>query len=139
VDTLLPEKLFIWLLIGKEETEVEESDKGKIIQEYHDSPTVGHPGVKKTLDLIRRRKLSWKGIWRDVQLYVKGCLICQKVKPKIGPSSDPLHPLPIANGPWEIISWDLIGPLPESWTYNAIITMVDTKTKAVKLEPGNIT
>jgi transposase InsO family protein len=37
------------------------------------------------------------------------------------------------------VSWDLIGPLPESWTYDAIIMMVDTKTKAIKLEPGNVT
>jgi hypothetical protein len=37
------------------------------------------------------------------------------------------------------MSWDLIGPLPESQTYNAIVTMVDTKTKAIKLEAANVT
>jgi transposase InsO family protein len=39
----------------------------------------------------------------------------------------------------EIMSWDLIGPLPESRTYNAIVTMVDIKTKAIKLKASNIT
>jgi hypothetical protein len=39
----------------------------------------------------------------------------------------------------EIMSWDLVGPLPESRTYDAIITMVDTKTKAIKLEAANVT
>jgi transposase InsO family protein len=37
------------------------------------------------------------------------------------------------------MSWDMVGPLPESQTYNTIVTMVDTKTKAIKLEAANIT
>jgi hypothetical protein len=37
------------------------------------------------------------------------------------------------------MAWDLIGPLPESRTYNAIVTMVDIRTKAIKLEPVDIT
>jgi hypothetical protein len=35
--------------------------------------------------------------------------------------------------------WDLIGPLPESQTYNTIVMMVDTKTKAIKLKLVNVT
>jgi hypothetical protein len=45
----------------------------------------------------------------------------------------------LAGSPWEIMLWDLIGPLPESRTYNAIVTMVDTKTKVIKLEASNVT
>jgi hypothetical protein len=47
--------------------------------------------------------------------------------------------LPLAGASWEIISWDLIGPLPESRTYDAIVMMVDMKTKAIKLELVNVT
>jgi transposase InsO family protein len=36
------------------------------------------------------------------------------------------------------MSWDLIGPLLESRTYDAIVTMMDTRTKAIKLEPANV-
>jgi hypothetical protein len=78
-------------------------------------------------------------MWTDIKQYVDGCIICQKSKPRVGPGSDKLHPMPIAGSPWEIMSWDLVGPLPESRTYNAIVTMVDTKTKAIKLKPANIT
>jgi hypothetical protein len=46
--------------------------------------------------------------------------------------------MPIARSPWEIMSWDLVGPLPKSRTYNAIVTMVDTKTKAIKLKASNV-
>jgi transposase InsO family protein len=47
--------------------------------------------------------------------------------------------MPIPEEPWEIMSWDLIGPLPKSRTYDAIVMMVDTKTKAIKLEAANVT
>jgi hypothetical protein len=33
----------------------------------------------------------------------------------------------------------LISPLPESQTFNAIVTIVDLGTKAIKLEPVHIT
>jgi hypothetical protein len=37
------------------------------------------------------------------------------------------------------MSWDMIGPLPKSRSYNTIVTMVDVKTKAIKLEPADVT
>jgi hypothetical protein len=71
--------------------------------------------------------------------YVDGCQTCQKSKPRAGPSARELHPFNVPGSPWEIMSWDMIGPLPESRTYNVIVTMVDIKTKAIKLEPADIT
>jgi hypothetical protein len=106
---------------------------------YHDTPTAGHLGIKKTLDLMFRRGLSWPGIRTYVKEYVQGCLICQKAKPWVGPGNDQLHPMIIPGSLWEVMSWDLIGPLPESRTYNVIVTMVDIKTKVIKLEAANIT
>jgi hypothetical protein len=96
VATLLPDRLFMRLITGTETTEDQEltkEEKGNVIKDYHDSPTAGHPGTKKTLDLLRRWGFKWKGIRKDVKDYVGGCLTCQKVKPKIGPGSDQLHPI----------------------------------------------
>jgi hypothetical protein len=76
---------------------------------------------------------------QDIQKYIKGCVMCQKAKPAHGKQQNPLHPLPILKSLWEAISWDMIGPLPESRTYNAIVMIIDMKTKAIKLEPANIT
>jgi hypothetical protein len=78
-------------------------------------------------------------MWQDVQKYVKGCITCQKAKPLSGKTANPLNPLPVPGAPWEVMSWDLIGPLPESCTYNAIVTIIDIQTKAIKLEPVNVT
>jgi hypothetical protein len=139
-DVLLPDCFFSRYLSGMTSKEDEDREKrGKIISESHDTPAAGHPGFKRTLALVTRQGHKWKGIWRDVQDYVKGCQICQKNKPRIGPGYREMHPHEIAESPWEIMSWDMIGPLPESQPYNAIVTMVDTKMKAIKLELADIT
>jgi hypothetical protein len=57
----------------------------------------------------------------------------------MGPGHREMHPMEIPTSPWEVMSWDMIGPLLESRTYNAIITMVDVKSKAIKLELVDIT
>jgi hypothetical protein len=46
--------------------------------------------------------------------------------------------MPIARKPWERISVDLIGPLPESLTYDAILVIVDYGTKMKILVPTTI-
>ena len=50
----------------------------------------------------------------------------------------PLHPFDPSDHPWETITVDLIGPLPESQGYNAILVIVDQMTKAIKLEPTHL-
>jgi hypothetical protein len=57
----------------------------------------------------------------------------------VGPGSVHLNPLLVAGASWEVMSWDLIEPLPESRLHNAIITRVNMRTKAIKLEPANVT
>jgi hypothetical protein len=65
--------------------------------------------------------------------------VCQKIKPVVGKVANPLHPLLIPGGLWEAVLWNLIGPLPKSRTDNAVVTIIDTHMKAIKLEPANIT
>jgi hypothetical protein len=49
-----------------------------------------------------------------------------------------LNPHKIAEGHWQIISMDLIGPLPVSNSYNVIQVWVDTFTKMIHAEPTNM-
>jgi len=44
----------------------------------------------------------------------------------------PLHPHEAPSRPWEIITLDLLGLLPMSNGYNAILVMVDRLTKYIK-------
>ena len=45
----------------------------------------------------------------------------------------------VPQGSWEIISTDLIGPLPESQGYDAIAVFVDRKTKQCHIAPTTTT
>jgi hypothetical protein len=47
----------------------------------------------------------------------------------------PLQPNTILQSPWEIISVDIIGPLPKSQGKNTILTVVDQFSKMIRLFP----
>jgi hypothetical protein len=50
----------------------------------------------------------------------------------------PLHPFDPPERPCEVITIDLIGPLPECQGYNAIFVIIDWFTKAVLFEATNV-
>ncbi|KAF8665020.1 hypothetical protein AX16_000666 [Volvariella volvacea WC 439] len=49
----------------------------EIIQAHHDPPTLGHPGLYRTIEQIQRN-WWWPGIRRDVQKYIDGCEECYR-------------------------------------------------------------
>ncbi|OWY93140.1 reverse transcriptase, partial [Phytophthora megakarya] len=76
--------------------------RGRIIYEYHDVPTAGHPGREKTYTLLTR-DFYWNHQYKWVRKYVRTCDVCQRVKP--APHSQaPLQPLPTPSECWESIS-----------------------------------
>ena len=83
-----------------------------IIQQNHNHPLTGHPRIKRTRDLILA-KYYWPTLQKDVEKYVAGCDKCQKNKLISKASKIPLQPNEIPQNPWEIISVDIIGPLPK--------------------------
>jgi len=64
-----------------------------------------------------------------VKKYVMGCDMCQQMKNRPQQPFGPLMPNKVPNGPWKIISMNLINQLPESNGYNAICVIVDRFTK----------
>lgn len=108
-----------------------------IIRAHHDSPLSGHPGKVKTQELIER-DYWWPRIGQNVKDYVKGCITCQRTKVIRTKPSNPLNPNEIPIEPWEIISVDLIGPLPESKGFNSIAVFVDRHSKMIHLAPTTV-
>jgi hypothetical protein len=49
-----------------------------------------------------------------------------------------LHLHGISTEPWEVISMDLIGPLPKSAGYDVIQVFADTGSKGIHIEPVNM-
>ena len=77
----------------------------------------------------------WPGIRYDVKRYVSACDTCQRIKPHRAKLNAPLHPNEVPAAPWEIVSSDLIGELPESQGHNAICVFVDRFSKQIHLVP----
>ena len=73
---------------------------------------------------------------RDIRKCVKGCKECQSAKPI---RQNPHNLLHLHDEPWQVISVDLIGELPESQGYNAICVVVDHFTKQIHVLPTNTT
>ena len=74
----------------------------------------------------------------DVKQYVKDCEKCQANKPDRLKKTNHLHPNEIPNIPWDIISVDIIGPLPTPIGHNSILVTVDRFSKMVQYIPINM-
>jgi hypothetical protein len=106
----------------------------EILWAHHDSPVARHPGQFHTQELIGR-EFWWPTLSKDVRKYVEACETCQRTKINRRSPNAPLYPTEIATEPWEIISMDIIGPLPESKGYNAILVIMEYLTKMKILVP----
>eukprot|EP00798_Chlamydomonas_sp_ICE-L_P009632 gene9632-7546_t len=105
----------------------------RILHEYHDVPSAGHPGFHKTLNAVAD-KFWWPRMTRTVRSYVASCPTCQRTKPSSMCSPGQLRPHDVPSRPWSHVSVDLITDLPRSVcydgvTYDAIATFVCMLTK----------
>jgi len=127
------------VLLWKERVYVPDSItlQEEIITKHHDSELAGHPGYTKTYKLITRN-YWWPRILEDIKRYVAGCERCQVTKPNRQPKRNHLHPNEVPQNPWEIVSIDLIGPLPESAGYDGILVIVDRFSKMARYIPINM-
>ena len=110
--------------------------RDRIIGLHHDSPLLGHPGENRTQEMIERN-YWWPRLGNRVAKYIKECEACQRTRVHRYKQGK-LNPHKITEGPWQIISMDLIGPLPVSNGFNAIQVWVDTFTKQLHAEPTNM-
>ncbi|KAF8660929.1 hypothetical protein AX16_001521 [Volvariella volvacea WC 439] len=66
-------RLHSWL--GRMVVPRDQTLHAEIIQAHHNPPTLGHPGLYRTIEQIQRN-WWWPGIRRDVQKYIDGCEEC---------------------------------------------------------------
>ena len=100
-----------------------------IFYECHDSPTSGHFGAAKTINLIRRR-FTWPNMNSEIKHYVNTCLACQVNKSSTQSPLGLLQPLPIPDHPWHTVTMDLITALPRTRRgHSAVLVVVDKLTK----------
>lgn len=108
--------------------------KLKILRSCHDSKLAGHPGRMRTLMLVKRH-FHWNSMKTYINKYVDGCQSCQRVNARTNKPFGSLQPLPIPQGPWIDICYDMITVLPESDGYDSISTVVDRFSKMAHFIP----
>ncbi|CAK9780322.1 unnamed protein product [Cutaneotrichosporon oleaginosum] len=106
----------------------------QVLQLCHDNKLAGHPGRRKTLDLVQRH-FWWPTIRSFVNHFVASCESCQRNKIRRHKPYGLLRPLPIPELPWHSVTMDFIETLPDSDGYNSIIVFVDKFTKMAIFEP----
>ncbi|CAB4441357.1 unnamed protein product [Rhizophagus irregularis] len=107
----------------------------KVIRKYefeglmyiaHDHELSGHFGIDATYERVKE-KYYWKGMRRDIEIYVKSCDSCQRRGKPIGK-----HELNVikVKKPFYQIGIDVVGPLPITERNNRyIVTAIDYFTK----------
>jgi hypothetical protein len=101
----------------------------------HDIPHVGHPGIKKTVELLWRN-YHWLSLWQDITEYMRTCIPCQQMKVFSLQASGLLNLLPPLKEPWEQVTADFIVELPESQGYDAILVAANRHTKHAHFVPS---
>ncbi len=94
-----------------------------LIREVHDQPSVGHPGILRTVEVIKRN-YYWPSMRKTVDRYIRNCYVCQRSKAPRDKSNGLLHPLPIPDQRWRDIALDYVTGLPGSYGSNAILTVI---------------
>ena len=101
----------------------------RLIHEVHDSPTGGHMGLSKTWARLSST-CWWPGMRAMIEDYVRGCQTCAATKPELRKPAGLLHPLPVPEKPWQVISIDFVGPLPRTPDhFDMILVVVDKFSK----------
>ena len=129
-----PQGILYRMQDGHEQVLVPQSLRQEIMKEHHDVPLIGHVGVHRTVDHIKRA-FWWKGLWGDVGQYVRSCPVCQLMKSDHRKKAGLLQPIPLPERKWQQITTDLVTDLPESEGMTAIAVFVDRLTKMVHFVP----
>ena len=98
----------------------------ELMAQFHNSPTMGHPGRDNMLALISQH-YWWPGMATWVEQYMAGCALCQQNKICTTKKKTPLFRIPgdPLMHPFNVITLDLITQLPKANGYDAILTIVD--------------
>lgn len=108
----------------------------QLLRMYHDVPAAGHFGVEKTYRALSQF-YYWPAMREDVAEYVRSCPACQRNKPTAGlPVA--LHPLPVANRPFEWITLDWLSGFPiNTHKHDSVLNIVDKFSKWTIIIPVN--
>lgn len=126
--------------ISKTTMDVPEELQNEIIRQHHDDPVHGHPGIRRTMELIQRN-YGFPRIKEKVTTYIKRCADCQRNKHDTHAPYGEMQAMELPSEPWADIAMDFVTGLPESKdpvtgvSYNGIMVNVCRFTKEAEYIP----
>lgn len=107
-----------------------------LMVEFHDSITSSHLGIQKTYHKLCQN-FYWPKMLTDIKNFIRSCHTCQQYKSPNDLVAGEMAVKEISElKPFEIVTMDLIGPLPLSHRRRQfILVLVDSATKFVIAEP----
>ena len=102
----------------------------RIFDEVH---SLAHPGVKVTRELIGQR-FVWKGMRKDVAMFVRTCILCQQSK-IVRHNKTPLQRFKTPDARFAHIHCDIVGPLLECNGFSYLMTFINRFTRHVEVAP----
>jgi len=94
---------------------------------------IGHPGIRRTYEAIHHR-FYFKRMSKRIKSVVNECVACQTSKPSNEKPMGQLYPIPVED-PLHTITMDFVTGLPKSNGKDALLTVTDKFSKAVRLIP----
>ena len=89
-----------------------------------------HPGARTTKKLVSS-KFVWHGLGRQITIWARCCLPCQRAKVHRHTKA-PLSKFEPKSCPFEHVHIDLVGPLPESQGFSYLLKAADRFTRWLK-------
>lgn len=96
---------------------------------------VGHHGIRKTVQLLRKQGHKWARMEDDVRTYIKSCPACQKFDRSVdGPETGSLRTTTV-NKVFQTWILDTVGPLPKEDNHSYVLVAIDGFSRFVELFP----
>lgn len=110
-------------------------ERSDVLRKCHDNPDAAHLGIFKTIRRISQ-SFFWPKMVRDIKHYVRNCEVCLAHKSTNMPLPGLMQNPKRVQRPFQVISTDLVGPLPRSREgHRFILVVADFFTKYVCLFP----
>ena len=99
------------------------------MDEIHQAPYSGHRGYQKTIATTKKQYFCLVRE-KDIAKYISKRMKCQQVKVEHQHPAGLLHPFPVTEWKWEVISMDFITRFPMTMRqHDSIMVVVDKLTK----------
>lgn len=114
---------------------VPKNQRKQILKFCHDEPIAAHLGYAKTLARVTI-SYYWPSMRRDIHRYVKSCAVCGAQKAPCIARAGFMGKQKNVSFPWQVISIDIVGPLPRSSKgFSFILVVTDVFTKFTLIHP----